>query len=52
MAIWDDATTPRDKQVLEACGYGRVRGLGARPALIVIDMNYNWVGDRREPVLE
>ena len=52
MAIWDDATTPRDKQVLDACGYGRVRGLGARPALIVIDMNYNWVGDRREPVLE
>jgi len=52
MAIWDDATTERDKQVLKACGYGRVRGLGQRPALIVVDMNYNWVGDRREPVLE
>jgi nicotinamidase-related amidase len=52
MAIWDDAITQRDKLVLEACGYGRVRGLGKRPALIVIDMNYNWVGDRREPVLE
>lgn len=52
MAIWDDATTERDKQVLKACGYGRVRGLGKRPALIVVDMNYNWVGDRREPVLE
>ena len=52
MAIWDDATTVRDKLVLNACGYGRVRGLGKRPALIVVDMNYNWVGDRREPVLE
>jgi maleamate amidohydrolase len=52
MAIWDDATTERDKLVLKACGYGRVRGLGKRPALIVVDMNYNWVGDRREPVLE
>ena len=52
MAIWDDATTERDKQVLKACGYGRARGLGQRPALIVVDMNYNWVGDRREPVLE
>jgi maleamate amidohydrolase len=52
MAIWDDATTVRDKLVLKACGYGRVRGLGKRPALIVIDMNYNWVGDRREPVIE
>ena len=52
MAIWDDATTVRDKLVLKACGYGRVRGLGKRPALVVIDMNYNWVGDRREPVLE
>jgi len=52
MAIWDDAITERDKLVLKACGYGRGRGLGKRPALIVIDMNYNWVGDRREPVLE
>ncbi|MGH7783435.1 MAG: isochorismatase family protein [Candidatus Binatia bacterium] len=52
MAIWDDAITERDKLVLNACGYGRVRGLGKRPALAVIDMNYNWVGDRREPVLE
>jgi maleamate amidohydrolase len=52
MAIWDDAITERDKLVLNACGYGRVRGLGTRPALIVIDMNYNWVGDRREPVLQ
>jgi maleamate amidohydrolase len=52
MAIWDDAITERDKLVLNACGYGRVRGLGKRPALVVIDMNYNWVGDRREPVLE
>lgn len=52
MAIWDDAITDRDKLVLKACGYGRVRGLGKRPALVVIDMNYNWVGDRREPVLE
>ena len=52
MAVWDDALSERDKLVLKACGYGRVRGLGKRPALIVIDMNYNWVGDRREPVLE
>lgn len=52
MAVWDDAITERDKLVLKACGYGRVRGLGKRPALVVIDMNYNWVGDRREPVLE
>lgn len=52
MAIWDDAITERDRLVLKACGYGRVRGLGKRPALLVIDMNYNWVGDRREPVLE
>lgn len=52
MAIWDDAVTERDKLVLKACGYGRIRGLGKRPALVVIDMNYNWVGDRREPVLE
>src|SRR5207247_8203273 len=26
--------------------------LGQRPALLVIDVNYNFCGDRREPILE
>ncbi len=52
MAIWDDVISPRDRQVYGRTGRGATRiGFGQRPALIIIDVNYNWVGDRRESIL-
>ena len=50
--IWDKFLTERDKQVFEASGYGARAGFGKRPALLVIDVNYNFCGDRPEPILE
>ncbi len=50
--IWDKFLTERDKQVFEVSGYGARAGFGKRPALLVIDVNYNFCGDRREPILE
>ncbi len=50
--IWDRYLTERDKQVLVATGYGQRAGFGKRPALIVVDVNYNFTGDRSEPILE
>ena len=44
--------TERDKQVFEAAGYGTRQGFGKRPALLVIDVNSNFRGDKREPILE
>jgi maleamate amidohydrolase len=52
MAIWDDVLTDRDKQVFAAAGYGKRQGFGSRPAVIVVDVNYNFVGDVPEPILE
>ncbi len=52
MAIWDDVLTERDKQVFAAAGYGKRQGFGRRPAVIVVDVNYNFVGDVPEPILE
>ncbi len=52
MAIWDDVLTERDKEVFAAAGWGRRAGFGARPAIMVIDVNYNFCGDREEPILE
>jgi len=49
---WDRFLTPRDRAVMKAAGYGARMGLGARPALLVVDMTYNFCGDRPEPVLE
>jgi len=50
--IWNRFLTERDKQVFAAAGYGARAGFGQRPALLVIDVNYNFCGDRREPILE
>lgn len=50
--IWDTFLTERDKQVFEAAGYGARGGFGRRPALLVVDVNYGFVGDKPEPILE
>ncbi|NLS03955.1 isochorismatase family protein [Rhizobium sp. P32RR-XVIII] len=50
--IWNKFLTERDKRVFELAGYGARQGFGKRPALLVIDVNYAFCGDRREPVLE
>ena len=52
MATWDDTLTPRDKDVFALSGYGKRAGFGQRPAVLVIDVNYNFVGDKPEPILE
>ena len=45
MATWDDVLTQRDQQVFALSGYGKRGGFGQRPAVLVIDVNYNFVGD-------
>ncbi len=52
MASWDDVLTERDKAVFAKSGYGKRAGFGQRPAVLVIDMNYNFVGDKPEPILK
>ena len=52
MPIWDDVITDTDRAVFEAAGWGRRAGYGERPAIMVIDVNYNFCGDRDEPILE
>jgi nicotinamidase-related amidase len=50
--IWDDFLTPRDKEVAAAAGYGKRGGFGSRPALFIIDVQYNFCGDEPEDILE
>jgi len=46
--IWTDFLGPDDQAVYEAAGYGKRVGFGTRPALFIIDMQYNFCGE--EPV--
>lgn len=50
--IWDKFMTGRDKAVFAAAGYGARAGFRKRPAILVIDVSYNFCGDRPEPILE
>jgi nicotinamidase-related amidase len=52
MARFDDVFTERDKAVFAKSGYGKKAGFGQRPAVLVIDVNYNFVGDKPEPILK
>jgi nicotinamidase-related amidase len=50
--IWNRFLTERDRQVFAAGGFGARQGFGKRPAILVVDVNYNFCGDRPEPILE
>lgn len=53
MAIWDDVITERDRAVFKKSGLAQVNiGFGKKPALVIIDVNYNFVGDKPEPILK
>ncbi len=52
MAVWDDVLPEQDRLVYEAAGWGRDAGYGERPAVLVVDVIYNFVGDKPEPILE
>ena len=52
MAVWDKFLTAQDKAVLQASGYGQRAGFGKRPAVVIIDVNYAFTGDRSLPILE
>src|SRR5690606_12931063 len=41
-----------DKALLQTYGIGKVVGTGARPALLIVDATYAFVGEHREPPSE
>lgn len=53
MAIWDDIISETDKEVYRKAGSGeRDIEFGSKPALVIVDVTYNFVGDKPEPILK
>lgn len=52
MRVWDGLLGETDKMVLQKAGYGKKRGFGKKPVLIVVDVTYSFVGLKPEPVLK
>ncbi|MDP2931740.1 MAG: isochorismatase family protein [Chloroflexota bacterium] len=51
MAVWDDIFSGEDKEVYERAGYARKMGFGKKPGLLIVDITYPFVGEKK-PVLE
>lgn len=51
MPSWDPYLTERDRTVFARSGHGQRAGFGVRPAVLVIDVTYAFVGDRPEPIV-
>jgi nicotinamidase-related amidase len=50
--IWDKYLSDEDKAVFAASGYGAKAKWGKRPALLVVDINYAFTGDKPLPILD
>lgn len=51
MHIWDDLLSDEERTVIEKGGYGKARGLGKKPLLLLVDLQKNYMG-ANEPLTE
>jgi len=52
MRPWDAIISAEEQQASTAAGFGRPTGIGTRPALLIIDVQYRTVGTRPMPFAE
>ncbi|AHV96332.1 isochorismatase family protein [Paenibacillus sabinae] len=48
--IWDNYLDERDKRVYAQAGLGHTMGIGSRPALVIVDVQYGFTGDSPESI--
>lgn len=48
MAIWDGIVPPAEQEIYQAAGFGARTPLGHRPALVIVDVLWAFVGPRSE----
>lgn len=52
MRPWDGIINDEEVKAYEAAGFGRLSGLGEKPALVIIDVQYRTVGTESKPFWE
>ena len=52
MKPWDAIIPQHEQEAYRAAGFGRSSGLGQRPALLIIDVQYRTVGTTPRPFME
>src|SRR4051794_20180943 len=49
---WDGVIPQAEQEAYQAAGFGRPSGIGSRPALLIIDVQYRTVGTTPMPFME
>ena len=49
MRLWDGIISEDDQRAYRAAGFGRPSGMGKRPALLIIDVQYRTTGTKSQP---
>lgn len=52
MRYWEQFVKPEELEIYRRAGYGKTVGFGKKPALLVVDVEYDFAGDGPEPILE
>lgn len=52
MRPWDGIISEDEQRAYRAAGFGRTQGMGTRPALIIIDIQYRTIGTQPKPFWE
>ncbi|CAM3960296.1 isochorismatase family protein [Bordetella muralis] len=52
MKPWDNIISDEEQRAYRAAGFGRPSGIGVRPALLIIDVQYRTVGTTPQPFWE
>ena len=50
--LWRTYLSDEDWEVFLKSGYGKTGGMGSRPALLIIDVNYNFTGEGRDNIVD
>ena len=52
MKPWDGIISEEEQKAYQAAGFGRSSGIGRRPALLIIDVQYRTIGTVSRPFWE
>jgi maleamate amidohydrolase len=52
MAVSDDGLSSDQRKICEVGSWGKHVGFGLRPAVIVVDVHFDFIGDKPEPIFE
>lgn len=52
MREWEQFFSKTDREIYRAGGYGKRANYGTRPALLLVDLTYAFVGSRSMPILK